>query len=46
MAKQVEAGAIVAAQLLKMLAPRMGLTAAQAQQALSEVWSSNDFVTD
>ena len=46
MVKQVEAGAIVAWHILKSLAPRLGLSEAEAQQVLAEISSSDDLVTD
>jgi len=46
MAKQVEAGAIVAWAILELLASRLGLSEAEAQRVLAEIYSSEDFVTD
>ncbi|NYF18482.1 hypothetical protein HDC37_003346 [Microbacterium sp. AK009] len=46
MAKQVEAGAVVAHTVLRMLSSRFGLTEAELQQALAEAISSEDLVQD
>lgn len=46
MAKQVEAGAIVAWTILRSLAPRLGLTEFETQRVLAEVFAVHDLAPD